>query len=114
MNRSSVKKWVVRGIVVLVPITYVATCSFKSYIGETALNEIRNGDSEEKVIAYFGAPTTREKQGAGYPRYANDKCVDPCVERLWFENRMAIVDEAWLVALDKNRRVIEAAHVISP
>jgi hypothetical protein len=36
------------------------------------------------------------------------------VERLWFQNSLSIVDEAWFVALDKNRRVLRAAHLISP
>lgn len=76
--------------------------------------QIVNGDSEEKVIALFGPPTVREQQGTGYRRYVNDACIDPCVERLWFENRLSVVDEAWFVALDKDRRVLKAAHLVSP
>lgn len=80
----------------------------------SSYGRVKNGDSEEKVIAFFGPPTTREHRGTGYRRYVDDACIDPCVERLWFENRMSIVDEAWFVALDKDRRVLKTAHLTSP
>jgi hypothetical protein len=76
--------------------------------------QVQKGDSEEKVVALFGSPDTREHQGTGYRQYVSDQCVDPCVERLWFENQLSIVDEVWFVALDKDRRVLKAAHLISP
>lgn len=114
MNRSRIKLWAVRAAIALIPVGYVTACSYESHRGETARAQVRNGDSEEKVISFFGPLTTREPQGTGYRRYVNDECVDPCVERLWFENRLSIVDEAWFVALDKDRRVLKAAHLISP
>jgi hypothetical protein len=114
MNRSRIKLWAVRVAIALIPVGYLAACSYESHRGEAALAEVQKGDSEGKVIGFFGPPTTREHQGTGYRRYVNDECVSPCVERLWFENRLSIVDEAWFVALDKDRRVLKAAHLISP
>jgi hypothetical protein len=76
--------------------------------------QVQEGDTEEKVVVLFGPPNTRELQGTGYRRYVNDVCTDPCFERLWFENRLSIVDEAWFVALDKDRHVLKATHLISP
>lgn len=76
--------------------------------------QVQKGDSEEKVVALFGSRDTREHQGTGYRQYVSDQCVDPCLERLWFDNQQSIVDEVWFVALDKDRRVLKAAHLISP
>jgi hypothetical protein len=114
MTRSKIKILAVRAAIALIPLGYVAACSYESHRGEAAMAGVKNGDSEEKVIGFFGPPTTREHQGDGYRRYVDDACVDPCVERLWFENRLSIVDEAWFVALDRDRRVLKTAHLISP
>jgi hypothetical protein len=114
MRKAGIARWIARATIVLGPAVYVGACSFNSQQGKEAMAQVRNGDSEERVVALFGPPTSREPQGAGYPRYVNDRCLDPCVERLWFQNSLSIVDEAWFVALDKNRRVLRAAHLISP
>lgn len=114
MDQLNFKRWALRSVIALVPIAYVASCSYNSYRGNAAMAQIKNGDSERQVIALFGLPTTRERQNASYPRYVNDKCIDPCVERLWFQNKLSIADEAWFVTVDKDRRVLDSAHLISP
>lgn len=101
-------------LLALIPVFYLAACSFNSHKGNSALSELKNGDSEARVLALFGPPTTREKPGVGYIRYVNDKCSDPCAERLWFENRMSLADEAWVITLDSKRTVIKSAHLVSP
>jgi hypothetical protein len=108
------KTWAFGAAVALVTVGYMTTCSYESHRGEAAMAQVQKGDSEEKVVALFGPPNTREHQGKGYRRYVNDACIDRCVERLWFENQLSIVDEAWFVALDNDRRVLKAAHLISP
>lgn len=114
MYRSTIRTFALRAVIALIPVGYVTACSWVSHRGESAMAQIADGDSEAKVIALFGAPTVREQQGAGYHRYVNDACTAPCVERLWFENRLSVVDEAWFVALDKDGRVLKAAHLVSP
>jgi hypothetical protein len=75
---------------------------------------IRIGDNLNSVIANFGAPSHIERPGALYSRYASDQCKHPCVERLWFENRLSFDLEAWSVELDESGRVVHKSHWVSP
>lgn len=60
---------------------------------------INTGDTREVVLARFGRPSHIERPGALFTRYASQQCQNPCVERLWFENRLTLDIEAWSVTL---------------
>jgi len=77
------------------------------------LDTIHVGDTRETVIAKMGAPSDIEPPFTKYGRYDAKKCQGDCVERLWYEHRICL-DEAWLVELDKNNKVITTGHVVSP
>lgn len=93
----------------------IGSCNWTSHSWTAALDAIQVGDAEASVIARFGTqPSVREKSGKLFARYASSPCRGECVERLWFENRLSLGIEAWSVELDKNRRVIDKAHWVSP
>lgn len=98
----------------ILPAIYFSSCSYVSHKGREAFSTLSKGDTEEQVIAKFGTPTRRQPRGVVYRRYANDDCTEPCIERLWFENKLSPVDEAWAVSLDSNRRVIAYSYYMSP
>jgi hypothetical protein len=56
----------------------------------------------------------REGPEKAFSRYASTKCQAPCVERLWFENRMALDLEAWSVSIGSDGKVVEEYHSVSP
>ena len=102
-------------IVLLIPILYVSTCSYTSHRQATAFDTIDIGDIEKEVVGAIGVPSRREKAGhTPFARYSSVACVDPCSERLWYENRLAFVGEAWSVELDAGGRVIRKSRWMSP
>jgi hypothetical protein len=54
------KTWAFGAAVALVPVGYMTACSYESHRGEAAMAQVQKGDSEEKVVALFGPPNTRE------------------------------------------------------
>jgi len=111
---KAVSKILLWGILLL-PILYVSTCSYISHRGTTAFNAINVGDAEEKVVGVLGEPSVREKVGEPpFSRYSSYACMTPCSERLWYENRLGFVGEAWSVDLNANRKVIDKAQWMSP
>jgi hypothetical protein len=101
--------------VIAVIASYVGRCAFIAGSRNKAFDAVQIGDTDVEVIARFGtAPSVREKQGALFPRYASQSCMSTCVERLWFENRLAFDTEAWSVELDRGARVVQKTHWLSP
>jgi hypothetical protein len=96
------------------PILYISSCVIISAYKDKAFDAIKIGDTQESVIESIGNPSMRETSGFLFPRYASKKCKDPCVERLWYENELAIGLEAWSFELDKEGRVINKAHWVLP
>lgn len=102
-------------IVGVIAVAYVGACTYASDAMNEAFDLIRIGDTEAIVIARFRtAPSVREKSDAIFLRYATSPCTRPCVERLWYENRLSLDVEAWSVELDQYGRVIRKVHWISP
>lgn len=96
-------------------VIYVGACSVVTNSRSGAFDAVKTGDTESVVISRFGTePKVREQQGRLFARYATRPCSDPCVQRLWFENRLAFDTEAWSVEMDRNERVVEKAHWVSP
>lgn len=94
---------------------YVSRCSYVSHRQTSAFDAISNGDREDKVVRLLGEPFVRERRSdPPFGRYSSYACVTPCSERLWYENRMGFVGEAWSVDLDADRRVIDTARWVSP
>jgi hypothetical protein len=60
INRSKMKTWAFGAAVALVPVGYMTACSYESHRGEAAMAQVQKGNSEEKVVALFGPPNTRE------------------------------------------------------
>jgi protein involved in sex pheromone biosynthesis len=101
-------------LIVASPILYISTCTIISSKKDKAFNTIGIGDSQEKVIKILGNPSVRENPYSLFARYASSKCRNPCAERLWFENELAIGIEAWSVELDNQNRVTDKAHWVLP
>lgn len=100
------------GVVIAV---YIGVCAFVSHTRNKAFNLVQVGDTASAVIALFGTePSMREKQGILFARYATKPCSSPCVERLWFENRLSLVGEAWSIEIDQSGRVIDTSRWVSP
>lgn len=95
------------------PVLYLSTCSYITEKRSAAYNTIKIGDTGANVINKFAAHPFREKQGA-LSLYAGSTCEEPCFERLWFENRLSLVGEAWYVELGKDGRVTDKGRVVSP
>jgi hypothetical protein len=93
----------------------IGSCTFVSHSRNGAFEAVQIGDSERRILDLFGVqPSVREKPSALFSRYASAPCEAPCVERLWFENRLSLDIEAWSVELDKDGRVIKKSHWVSP
>lgn len=112
--RTKPIKKIVLLIVVVVPIIYIATCSYISETRNKAYELVKIGDTQEALIRRLGNPSVREKANSVFLRYTSKVCENPCVERLWYENRLALDIEAWSVELDHNNRVIKKTHWVSP
>lgn len=99
----------------MLPALYLSTCSYISNRTTVGFNAIDVGASEDVVVHLMGKPSIRERaEGPGFYRYASAGCVAPCNERLWYENRLGMVGEAWSIEMDANRRVVEKSYWISP
>jgi hypothetical protein len=81
---------------------------------QEAFNSVKIGDTEDFVISLFGNPSVREGPMKLFARYASSNCQLPCVERLWFENRLALDIEAWSISLGRDGRIAEKYHWVSP
>jgi hypothetical protein len=90
-----------------------ASCAYISNSRNSALDSVRLGDTRAEVIAAFDTTFVAKASDVGYPKYEGIGCKSPCVERLWFENRLSLVD-AWSVDLDKDGRVVDKYHWSSP
>ena len=108
--------WAAGAIVILVLLisTYGTACMYIKMKRQAAYDSIKIGDTVDFVITQFGNPSVRENQEKLFARYASSKCQSPCVERLWFENRLELDIEAWSVSLGSDRRVVEKYHWVSP
>lgn len=100
-------------VFLICPVLYLSTCSYISENRSIALSIIKIGDTGANVINKFGTRPVREMQGTLSP-YAGSTCTEPCFERLWFENRLSLVGEAWYVELGKDGRVMDKGRVVSP
>ena len=111
--KISLKKTVL-WLLFLSPVWYVTACHVISHNKEKGYAMIQPGAAREAVIAEIGMPSHVELQGKLFERYASTPCQEPCVVRLWYENRLTLGMEAWSVTLDKHDRVLEKYHWISP
>lgn len=109
-----INKKVLTWLLLLSPALYAATCSYISENKSAAFDLIKVGDTREMVIDKLGKPSHIEQPGILFSRYAIHQCNNPCVERLWFENPLVIGIEAWSVEIDKNDKVINNSHWVSP
>ena len=98
----------------VIPIVYISTCTLVAENKARAFNLINIGDAKLEVFRKLGNPSAREKAETLFSRYASQECKSPCVERLWFENRLALDLEAWSIELGEDNRVIKKTHWVSP
>lgn len=105
----------VAGSVVLTPFLYVASCSIISHVHEHDFAQVKEGDVEAQVITTMGEPSDEERTGGrSVPQYGAPECTSPCVQRLWYLNRLSIVGEAWAIELDERGRVVRTVFIESP
>jgi hypothetical protein len=106
---------VVVGALVLAPLLYITSCSVISHVHDGAFVHVNEGDTEVQVIAAMGRPSDREWAGGRHvPQYGAPDCASPCVQRLWYLNRLSLVGEAWMIELDGKGRVVQTSFVESP
>ena len=99
---------------ILIPAVYVSSCSYISSRKSKAFDAINVGDAEAVVSQKMGVPSVREKPGALFSRYASEPCREPCVERLWYENRLGLDTEAWSFEMSTAGQVIKKSRWVSP
>ena len=100
--------------VAAVAFSYITICSYVQAKRQEAFNSVNEGDTASSVVARFGTPSVREGPEKPFSRYGASRCQSPCVERLWFENRLALDLEAWSVSLGSDGRVVKKSHWVSP
>jgi hypothetical protein len=67
--------------------------------------QIKAGDAKQRVVDLLGKPT--EIRACQSPAWAN---VESCAEEYWY---IAPLEE-WIIAINKNGKVITKAHSVSP
>ncbi|KAB8046656.1 hypothetical protein GCN78_23485 [Janthinobacterium rivuli] len=95
------------------PACYVAACCVFSNSRKEAFYQIQTGDTRQAVRARFGTPTHVEREEVSFKHYSTTPCVAPCIERLWFENRLNTELEVCSVELDRHDRVVEKNYPMS-
>ena len=103
-----------RWLIVVCPVLYVASCALTTELKGREFDKVKIGDTRTSVINLLGNPSVHEKQETLYALYATNKCKNPCVERLWFENRFLIGIEAWSIELVNDGRVVGKSHWMLP
>lgn len=102
-------------VVVMLPVLYISSCTVISHVHDHDFVHVKVGDTEPQVMAAMGSPSDEEKAGGRcVPQYGAPECVSPCVQRLWYLNRLSLVGEAWMIELDGQGRVVQTAYVVSP
>jgi hypothetical protein len=85
-----------------------------THLNEKAIAHIQEGDTEQQVIAAMGEPADRETATNRLAKYGAPECRAPCVQRLWYTNKLSLAGEAWSVELDAAGHVVRTAHFVSP
>ncbi|WLG47332.1 hypothetical protein [Pseudomonas sp. FP1740] len=111
--KTTIKK-ILLWVLLLAITSYITSCIFISKQKSIAFEAINIGDTQGVVIGRLGMPSHVEKPSTLFTRYASHHCQHPCVERLWFENRLSFDIEAWSVELDEGGRVVKKAYWASP
>jgi hypothetical protein len=83
----------------------VPACPYLTGRTQKIFDTIQVGDTKESVISKMGTPSRV------HPR---DTCKGACVDRLWYDYALCLGLDEWSVDFDKNNRVVEKAHEISP
>lgn len=105
---------IIVGSVILVPLLYIGACSAISHQRDRGFAQVKEGDTEQQVIAAMGEPSDRETASNRLAKYGLPECQAPCVQRLWYLNKLGLVGEAWSVELDASGHVVHTAHIVSP
>lgn len=105
---------IVAGIIALIPVLYIGSCSVINHQRERGFDQVKVGDTEAQVIAAMGEPVARETASNRLAKYGAPECQGPCSQRLWYPNKLSLAGEAWAVELDGSGRVVHTAHVTSP
>jgi len=110
----SVEGWTLLLFLLVSAPLYVGVCALWSKERNDTFDAIQIGDRRNTVVCRFGKPSHIEQPGALFTRYASRFCQVPCVERLWFENRMSLDFEAWSVELDRDGKVVRKDYWVLP
>ncbi len=105
---------IIVGIIVLIPVLYIGSCSVIAHQLEHGFDQVKIGDTEPQVIAVLGEPADRETPSHRIASYGSPECQAPCAQRLWYPNRMGLMGEAWAIELDGEGKVVHTAHLTSP
>lgn len=105
---------IIVGAIVLIPVLYLGSCGLLTHQHEKAFAQVKEGDTEQQVIAAMGEPADRETASNRLVKYGAPECKAPCVQRLWYPNKLSLAGEAWSVDLDAGGHVVHTAHITSP
>jgi hypothetical protein len=114
MNKKKYGGRIICALGLCITLAFFSSCNYLSSKGNSAFESTNLGDSREAVIARFDMPFVAKASGVPFPRYAAKGCESPCVERLWFQNRMSFDTEAWSIDFGKQGYVIDKYHWNSP
>lgn len=101
-------------LILLSPAVYMSSCTYISIVNGRAFDLVQTGDKKATVLAQFGSPSVQEGHGKAFARYSSVACTVPCVERLWFENKLILGVEAWSIDIGGDGRVVHTAHWVFP
>ena len=91
----------------------IPTCMLVSSQKEKIFDSIKVGDTKESVISVLGNPTEIQMTKPASDQYASD-CQGECTERLRYYFSLCLGLNEWHVDIDKNGKVIQKAHLVSP
>ena len=92
----------------------IAGCTLAVARYDRAFEATRDGEPASVVVERFGSPSVRENAAQPFVIYASNRCVAPCVVRLWWEHPVLKGIEAWSVESGANNDVVHKAHWVSP
>jgi hypothetical protein len=96
-------------------VLYVGACTFNRHRLQARFETVAMGASATEMAQTMGLPDEFDSDVTVNALYASRPCEAPCVRRAWYYNRFEPEGiEAWSFELDRDDRVVGAAHWLLP
>lgn len=84
-------------------------------MGRANFEKVQIGDSQDQLIRVMGTPSVIQEHGVDAPTvFLGTDCREACVKRVWYVNRLHLLDEAWSFEIDSEGRVLRRTYWLSP